>query len=455
MGAMSDLQVNAWSGHYVHADTPVLNWGVRTYRDPFVRAPPAKDLSSWEDQDIGWGLVLPSGNVDNNEKHRCEDAALPLRELAHRRSAPVFRYERDVPAGKVRQYDEQGLARDLALTGARGRGPYRIPEYLLIAGSPAEIPWSYQYQLQTGAMVGRLDLDDAGLGHYVEGLLCNWANSDRQAAFPTIWAVDHGHPDITRLMRKVIADPLAAKFSGDPEFDMGGGYLVDRFATHANLRERVQSRRPAFVATSSHGAIQPLTDPQALLRQVGVMVDVDHSPLDLRAAPDPPLGSIWYAHACCSAGCDAPSSFQGAVGASSTLGDVLSALATVGPATAPLPRALLGKKQPIGAFVGHVEPTFDWTLQDRGNKQVTSGHIVSALYDTLHRADRPSIGFAMATYLRHVGYLITRLNATIDEINAMRADVGEAFMLRLIVDDLRATVILGDPTVRLPLPNTS
>jgi hypothetical protein len=38
--------------------------------------------------------------------------------------------------------------------------------------------------------------------------------------------------------------------------------------------------------------------------------------------------------------------------------------ATAGARISPLPRALLGAEKPLRAFVGHVEPTFDWTLRD-------------------------------------------------------------------------------------------
>jgi hypothetical protein len=48
--------------------------------------------------------------------------------------------------------------------------------------------------------------------------------------------------------------------------------------------------------------------------------------------------------------------------------------------TAPLARELLGHAQPLRAFVGHVEPTFDWTLSFPPNRQVLTKDLVDAFY---------------------------------------------------------------------------
>ena len=89
------------------------------------------------------------------------------------------------------------------LRGDRGLGAGKIPRYLLIVASPADIPWSAQLRMQLDACVGRLDLDDAGLANYVRALRDDWKDARRDTTRPLVWAVDHGYPDITRLMRKV------------------------------------------------------------------------------------------------------------------------------------------------------------------------------------------------------------------------------------------------------------
>ncbi len=300
--------------------------------------------------------------------------------------------------------------------------------------------------------MGRLDLDPAGLANYVRALRSDWKDSRRDVTRPLVWAVDHGHPDITRLMRKAIADKIAAALTGDGEFDMRGGVLMDGHATGAALADTLVARRPAFVLTSSHGATFPLNDTAAMTAQLGLLVDHGKTVLPAeRVAADAAYGAIWYAHACCSAGSDGVSQFTRLVEPGTLLADTLLAVERCGSLTAPLPRRLLGSDTPLRAFIGHVEPTFNWTLRTPDTGQVTTHRIVQALYKELHRASRPPIGLAMATYYTTVAGLLKDHLHELDGVNAHLAGaLDRAMRAKLIALDRLATVVLGDPTVALP-----
>jgi len=280
-----------------------------------------------------------------------------------------------------------------------------------------------------------------------------WSGASRDVRRPFLWCVDHQHPDITRLMRKTIVEKLRDAMAADADIDMAGGFVSDAQATHAQLLASLADRQPAFVTTSSHGATFPLDDAAAMRAQMGALVDVAHTIGQADAIRDAwnPRGAIWYAHACCSAGADAKSRFEGLVQADSTLGQTLAAIAKAGACTAPLPRALLGGPNPLGAFIGHVEPTFDWTLRDPVNGQVTSQHVVGALYGALHLTRRPPIGRAMSTYFDAVAGLLQDHADALEAIDNHEADaLPRARRARLMAMDRLAMVILGDPTVRLP-----
>ena len=73
---------------------------------------------------------------------------------------------------------------------------------------------------------------------------------------------------------------------------------------------------------------------------------------------------------------------------------MLLAVAGLGAQVAPLPRALLGAKRPLRAFVGHVEPTFDWTIRNPESKQALTDTIIQALYNHLYQEEREPLGFA-------------------------------------------------------------
>lgn len=459
------LRSNAWCGEAASgalaADSAA--WGTRSDFAPpqQSRAPPPLNLDQWQHPQVGWGVVLADrDDVPAPDKARGTDAPEPIRALiAARGNAPVLRWRADVKEGRLRRYAADGSAADLSLRGARGIGANAVPRYLLLVGTPAELPWSLQYRLQTEAFVGRLDLDAAGLERYVEALLNEWSGAPRDVRHPLLWCVDHGHPDITWLMRHSIADRLHQALLIDPEFDMAQGYRVGADATHASLRAALSQRQPAFVLTSSHGATFPLDDSdtaRAQLRgQLGALIDAQHAmgdPVSIAKAWNP-RGAIWYAHACCSAGADARSRFAGLVAAQSSLGRTLAAIAGTGACTAPLPRALLGGPNPLGAFIGHVEPTFDWTLRDPLTGQVTSTHVVEALYNELHLATRPPVGRALARYFGAVAGLLQDHQDALDAIEQQEPDaLSRARRTRLMAEDCLAMVLLGDPTVRLPLP---
>lgn len=454
------LTSNAWCGQA--ASGPLaedsLSWAVRRDlpRPAQGLAPQQLDLDDWSDPKVGWGVVLPEREVVlPADKAAGADAPEPIRQLiAERGNAPVLRWAPDLKEGRLRRYAPDGSVTEPSLRGARGMAANAVPRYLLIVASPAEIPWHAQYRLQTDAFVGRLDLDGPGLERYVDALRGGWSGAARNVRRPLLWCVDHGHPDITRLMRKTIAEKLRDAFVADAEFDLAAGFFSDAQATHAQLLAALGERQPAFVATSSHGATFPLDDAEAMRAQMGALVDVAHTigQAELMATAWNPRGAIWYAHACCSAGADAKSRFEGLVQGESTLGRTLGAIAHAGACTAPLPRALLGGENPLGAFIGHVEPTFDWTLRDPLTGQATSQHVIDALYATLHLSKRPTIGRAMSTYFSGVAGLLQDHVEALDAVDAQAQGALErARRTRLIATDRLAMVILGDPTVRLPL----
>jgi len=453
------LLANAWCGEAAEGALALnsLAWGAK--RDVAIPsqslAAPVVDHNDWRDPRVGWGVVLADQTgLSNDALATGDDAPEPVRELiAARGGAPVFRYVPGNSKGLLRRYRVGGKPSDLNLSGERGLGTNAVPWYLLIVGSPKDIPWEVQYHLQTQAYVGRLDLDLEGLENYVGALLGEWSGSPRSARTPLVWAVDKGHPDITRLMRKTIAERLVDKLTSDKDVDMAQGFLTDAAATCTDLVSALVSRQPAFVMTSSHGATFPLTDPKAMGAKLGGLVDVENTVLVDQVEAWKPSGAIWYAHACCSAGGDAVSLFAGLVDPTSTLGQTLTAIAQTGAQTSPLARKLLGTKAPLGAFVGHVEPTFDWTLRDPVTKQTMTEHITRSLYDELHLASRPTIGRAMAPYFAATAGSMLDYSDALDAIVQQgNVALDRARTAKLLALDRLAMVILGDPTVRLPPP---
>lgn len=427
-----------------------------TYGKPTQRpTPPAPE--AWRDPRVGWGVILPATpGLGPSELATADDAPEPIRRLVQARGGKVLRYlhDRNLSEWTLRNYATQDEL--LGSASAVGMGKGQLPQYLLIYGTPTQIPWSLQRLLNPVRHVGRLDLDGEGLANYVDALLTDWSASTADYRAPVVWAVDHGGGDITTLMRDTVAAPLVAA--------LDDGELVPTFldgsaapASKAGLMDALSQRRPALVVTSSHGLTGPLDDVRAMAARLGLLVDQDHevlSPEDVLSAWQPD-GAVWFAQACCSAGSESPSEYAGLFQPGSELDRVLTGVAAVGAVTAPLPRALLGAKNPLRAFVGHVEPTFDWTLSFPLNRQALTDDLVRCLYDRL--CDGKPVGLAMSAYYPaanslYQGYFNTRKRYETQIGAKAKTSLDMLVYSRVTGHDRMSTMVLGDPTVAIPLP---
>ncbi|GAA2515857.1 hypothetical protein [Pilimelia columellifera] len=449
----AEVTLNAW------ADAPVggalaadaVRWGARAGLPRSQQAlpiAPLVDEADWAHPDVGYGVLLPDrDDVDPVVRAAGGDAPEPVRRLiAGRPGTVALRWRPDLPSHLLRRYLPDGRAQDPVIGLSRfGVGPGRLPRHVLIVGGPDQIPWSTQYALGVRHAVGRLPLPADQIGSYVDALLAGWPDASARLAAPLVWSVDAG--DITTLMRQAVAGPLAAALR-DPSLP-DAVELTGPAATSKELLTALLDQRPALLVTSSHGRTAPLEDPTLLAAGLGLPVAADHvtAPLsELTAAV--PAGTIWHAAACCSAGSDATSAFAGLLSPGGAAHRVVGAVAGLGDTVAPAATALLSRPDPVRAIVGHVEPTFDWTLQVAETGQSLGHELVAAFSTQLHHG-RP-LGLALAGYWAGVGQLHTDW-ATARDALAPGDVAAQARLtrLQLTARDRQALVLLGDPTVTL------
>lgn len=460
----TELQANAWAGAEVRgavgqADRWGLGRGPLVPPETFLRPSAAADPADFRDERVGWGLVLPDrDDLPAAALARADDAPEPVRALlaARRPAAKVLRY-RPGATTAVLSLRDYLHGNDVAISGsAPGVGKAKLPMYLLLCGGPDVLPWGLQYQLNAGRHVGRLHLQGDALENYVTALLAGWPGSTAHYDAPVVWSVDHGGSDITALMRAQIGAKVAALQAADAE--MASAVYVDgaaEIATCGRLVDALAAAGPALVVTTSHGLTAPLDRPEELAAGLGLLVDGLRAPLDVAALLSrwQPDGAIWYAHACCSAGADRATAFAGLVQEGSDVDRVLRGVATIGPRVSPLATALLGAVKPARAFVGHVEPTFNWTLRSPFAGQPLTASIVAALYDGV--GSGLPVGLAFAGPYRHIGELASaheRATREFAELVSPAESATAAAYTKLAWLDRQSTVILGDPTVSLPLP---
>jgi hypothetical protein len=417
------------------------------------------DERDWRNAEVGWGVVLPENeSVPAPARSTADDAPLAIQELvASRGPAPVLRYRPAGLDGYLRRYAPDGSYKDFSLVGSKpGVAQDRLPRYLLIVAGPEAIPWQFQYAANLSHYVGRLPLTGEALGTYVGALLSDWAGMDSDPRAPLVWSVNHGPADITSLMEGAISKKLTDLFASDPDGDLNRGTAVfGSDATVNRLALELAKLSPSLVVTTSHGMTGPLNDSAALVSRLGSPVDVNREVLESAALLSQwePNGAIWYSHACCSAGSDAPSCYQDLLEVDSPVTQVLVAVASSsGARVAPLPEHLLGAAHPLRAFVGHVEPTFDYTLRDPSTGQPLTHTLCNALYNRLYAGSvRTPIAWALKRVFDDSAAMWGLWARAIQGVNRNEPGARASALYRqLTALDRQHTVILGDPAVSLP-----
>jgi hypothetical protein len=453
------VQINAYTGDGKSgASSPAApgmqQWALRTSPPralPQLKPAKPADLRDWQNENVGWGIVAAepaNRSIDVLKSGR--DLPEPIQQLREDRgNAPLLRFR---PAWSkryalLRNY-ESGA--DLAIGQSRvGIGKESIPRYLLIYGGPDVVPWELQYVLNASYAVGRLPLEGEQLENYVSALRAGWKDSAADAKAPLIWAVDMGTDDITALMRDLVAKKLHDLYSVDDDLKAGCQFLDGAGqATAEKLVAALASSRPALVVTTSHGQTYPLDNLEAMGPLLGLLVDQNYKSVDKELGGWEPDGAIWYAHACCSAGSAAHTQFDGLTEEGSQVERVLTGVSKLGNRVATMPLALLGCRKPLRAFIGHVEPTFDWTLRNPENRQALTDSIANALYTELYQ---PSpVGYAFRGWYDRLASLFGSYQT--DRAEFSRGGNTRESMLKsaLCACDVQSSVILGDPTVALP-----
>ncbi|GAA1955864.1 hypothetical protein GCM10009798_13920 [Nocardioides panacihumi] len=461
MNGAPELQINAWLPGTLRAargaPSPHLDdWTIRERGTlpphEVLYAKEEPDLKDW--RQAGWGVVLPDDDdLDDRQRAEATDAPAAVRDLLdHRDGAPVLRYRPELGSAYFMLCERGQEARKVKTAGGElGPDARQLPHYLLIVASPEQIPWRIQYVLNATHFVGRLDLDDVGLRHYVSALIDGWPGSTASRRTAITWSVDWGEADITWLMRHGLAEKLAAKYREDVDVT-NAIHLAQDDATLDKLLAAL-GRQPGVIVTTSHGATPVDSPPEQVRAALGRPVDQSGDVLGAEMIDRwEPQGAIWYAHACCSAGADATTVYDRVAAPGSEVDRVLQGVAAkAGARTAPLPRQLLGCVSPLRAFVGHVEPTFNWTLRDPVNGQLLTSSLVKTLYNGLYQPQSEPIGYALSRHYEPVGGLWSDWATDRDRINGGDdAELPKALTERLTALDRQSLVILGDPTVAVP-----
>jgi hypothetical protein len=391
----------------------------------------------------GWGLVVP-----DEEAGELEAALRPL--VKHR--------SRLAGSGLVRTLRHQAGEDGVAWLNRHGvalqtQQPDKVPYYLLVVGEPSRIPFSFEYDLATDYVVGRLCLRETdAYRRYAARVVAFEEGSEAPPAPRAVaFATRHGGDAATVLSCEHLVRPLLREgplACGALQLDT----MLDNMATKANLTGAL-AHPPALCFTATHGigfkepSGEEQRDRQGDLvcqdwrRQGPVEPDEAVGAADL-AGPLALDGTIVVALACFSAGTPEYEDFP----AKGT--DGARRLAE-GPFVSRASQAMIADAGAL-AVVGHVERAWScsYVAKGLGPQRRTYENLFAALLD-----GRP-VGFAMTDFRKVFAARSTQLSTMLRNMQ-MPFGSGASYPERDLVsmwlerNDARNFSLLGDPAVRV------
>jgi len=338
----------------------------------------------------------------------------------------------------------------------------KVPQYILIAGGPDQVPFSFQSLLDSVANVGRVDFDTLeDLQQYVEKLI-RIENAD--APFVTrdavLFGTDGGVSDPTYFSRKYMIEPINEHIREKMQFSTHT--MVGTNATKANLLEALSSLKPAIVYTASHGLGATSESFEFQKRYNGAICCQNTGALtldDLFSVDDIPKdqsfleGAVFFQFACFGYGTPAESDYAhwlDGVPKKYTDTDFVSAI----------PKRLLANPQGPISFIGHLDTAFlhafvdieDPHILDRWHTRISP--FVSAI-DYLLQV-QPS-GLAMQDMSNKYSISNLLITKTYDRYQRGRFQWNEEREARFLDNwitrsDAQNYMIYGDPAARLRIP---
>jgi hypothetical protein len=343
-----------------------------------------------------------------------------------------------------------------------------VPFYLLIVGSPEEIPFEFQYTIDMFWGVGRIHFPTTDeYRRYAQSVVAYETVSapptSRQAA---LFATSHEFDRATQLFTSHVARPLSEGAPHMPPLGSNQRFVLRSFVGELATKDTLhriyggggglEGGAPSLVFSGSHGMGFRADDPR-LVESQGALVCQDwpgFGSIDAShwfGASDVPAdakvhGLIHMIFACYGAGCPRLDNF--ARGSASPRQIAPEAL------LARLPQTLLA--HPNGgalAVIGHVERAWGYSfISDRGGSQTQGFRDVMGRLLRGERAGQALDNFnirwaALSADLSDLLSDISRGGGAGDTTSsAPNAELANRWVAR---DDARNYILFGDPAVRL------
>jgi len=441
----------------------VLDRWLTSVQAPFARRGVIEGIDPTDLAHAGWGIVFPYEASDAAPKAAAIQAALqPL--LDRRRSRAGERFK--IYNGRAGYRPEDTASTFLARYDARPSDPVdprKVPYYLLLVGSPEEIPFHVQYQLDVQYAVGRIDFggDLEAYARYARSVVAVEVDEITLAPRVAFFAPANPGDTMTKNSVEKLVEPLYERLKRLYGAQWQIDAVLHNEATKTRLQGLLGAEAPTLLFAACHGMEFPRDDAQG--RQVrcqGALLCWDwpgpraepgevspeyyFSAVDLAGDADL-SGLIAFFFACYSAG--TPRYDEYTHQAFREQPEIIADR----PFIAALPRAMLSLSKGALAVIGHVERA--WGASFLGPRQSRQIAVFQSAVERLLKGQ--PVGLAMEYFNGRYAAVSTELNALLEGTSWNKPDPYKLAELWTASNDARGYVILGDPAVRLAVAQTA
>lgn len=401
---------------------------------------------------VGWGVIFAADVSD--------DVKRALAPLLEKRKAQAGRHYHEL---------EGLLPNDDAVTwlGRQGSKPgldivdpeMGVPYYLLIVGSPASIPMSFQYVLDTYWAVGRIFFPSThDYTQYARGVVA-YEEAERPAQHmkrAVIFAPEHSLDAATRMFARDVAKPFlgeggAKPLGRDRKFHvhplLGENATKEGLARALRGGESGSKAAPSLLFSGGHGMVFDRGHDLQVEHQ-GALVCQDWKsgspvrPTDYFSASDVKdmnlSGMIHFMFACYGGGWEKHDTFRDENGYALQVAEA--------PGVARLPQAMLSHSGGSAlAVIAHVDRAWSYSFKTAFGGAQTTG--MREVLDLILMGRR--VGNAMDRFNMRWAALGAPLADAMRDFERGTMTARQLAKLWIARDDARNYVVIGDPAVRL------
>jgi hypothetical protein len=207
----------------------------------------------------GWGIVFPA-RMPKSHREAVQEALSPLLNWRRAQAGELFFIFADAEGYRPGETAGEFLRRPprrAAAANPADPANTGVPYYLLLIGSPEEISFEFQYQLDVQYAVGRLDFgeDLEAYGAYARNVLAAEHASFRHSSQVVFFGTEHQGDEATSLSATHLIRPLAERAEERANHTGCRVLRVDPAkATKRNLIKLLQlDPPPALLFTATHG----------------------------------------------------------------------------------------------------------------------------------------------------------------------------------------------------------